>query len=131
MTGLSGSNTIANSTITLNSATNGIGSTGNGVGQGGGIFRDARALALRSTIVAQNVATGFGHDVLDSGGGVTAGFNLIGNGEFSGVTAAGNNQVGTSGAPIDPELGPLQDNGGPTPTRMPNADSPLCSGRSV
>lgn len=32
--------------------------------------------------------------------------------------------VGTSGAPLDPRLGPLVANGGPTPTHMPLAETP-------
>src|SRR5438270_8966073 len=35
------------------------------------------------------------------------------------------NQVGTAAAPLDPRLGPLQDNGGPTATRLPLPGSPL------
>jgi hypothetical protein len=51
--------------------------------------------------------------------------NLIGDG--SGMTIVknrGGNLVGTSSAPINPELGPLQYNGGPTQTMALLADSP-------
>jgi hypothetical protein len=43
--------------------------------------------------------------------------NLVGDGTGSNLSAGVNgNQVGTSASPINPLLGPLQDNGGPTPT---------------
>jgi hypothetical protein len=56
----------------------------------------------------------------------TSAFNLIGDG--TGLTGISNgvagNQVGTDAQPINPELGPLQDNGGPTFTMAPLANSP-------
>ena len=124
MTGSSGSNVVVSSTITLNSVTVGIGLSGNGAGEGGGINRDATGLALFSTIVAQNTATGVGQDIRN--GNPTAGsFNLIGDGDFSGiVNGANNNQTGTSGSPLDPKLGPLQNNGGPTKTHALLSASP-------
>ena len=48
--------------------------------------------------------------------------DLVGDGSGSNV-GAGANQVGTSASPIDPHLGPLQNNGGPTLTMMPLANS--------
>lgn len=123
-TGFSGSNLVVNSTITLNAVTIGIGSTGNGVGAGGGIFREATPVILQSTIVAQNTATGLGQDIRNSNP-TTGSFNLIGDGDFSGVVnGANNNQAGTSGSPLDPKLGPLQNNGGPTKTHALLATSP-------
>ena len=66
-------------------------------------------LTLGNTIVANNVGP-------DATGTVNSlGYNLIGNaGSSSGFTAT--DLVGTSEAPIDPMLAPLQANGGPTPT---------------
>jgi hypothetical protein len=54
-------------------------------------------------------------------------FNLVGDG--TGLTGMSNNDangnmVGTAQAPIDPRLGPLQDNGGPTKTYALLAGSP-------
>ena len=52
-------------------------------------------------------------------------FNLIGNN--SGVTimpAQSSDQIGTPGSPINPLLGPLQNNGGPTLTRAILSGSP-------
>jgi hypothetical protein len=52
---------------------------------------------------------------------VDAGFNLEDDAAAScGFTAANHDLVG-----VDPELGPLQDNGGPTETMEPAADSPV------
>jgi CSLREA domain-containing protein len=54
-------------------------------------------------------------------------FNLIGVGSGqTGLTPFANgNLIGTASAPIDPELGPLQDNGGPTLTMAPLPSSPV------
>jgi hypothetical protein len=88
-------------------------------GAGGGLWvGGTRALAtLTSTLVAGNTAATAGPDVR---GPVlaTSAYNLIGDGSgASGLTDRVNgNQVGTAASPIDPRLGPLQDNGGPTPT---------------
>jgi hypothetical protein len=54
------------------------------------------------------------------------GYNLIGDGTGSTGFTNGINgdQVGTSGSPINAKLGPLQDNGGPTPTMSLLSGSP-------
>jgi hypothetical protein len=88
-------------------------------GAGGGLWvGTTRVLAtLTSTLVAGNTAATAGPDV--SGPFLpTSAYNLIGDGSgASGLTDGINgNQVGTAASPIDPLLGPLQDNGGPTPT---------------
>jgi hypothetical protein len=55
----------------------------------------------------------------------TGGDNLIGDGRGSGLTSNEfGDQVGAADAPIDPRLGPLQDNGGPTPTHALLPGSP-------
>jgi hypothetical protein len=95
--------------------------TGNAAEEGGGLFilvlgMHAPATAtLRNTIVAGNSNNNTSDDIrgaLDP----TSAFNLIGDGSaLSGISAGVNgNQVGTHAAPIDPKLGSLQDNGGPT-----------------
>ena len=101
-----GTMTIADSTVNGNSAI---------TGEGGGIW-DLNAVysvtQLRNTIVAGNSgqsAPDFSMNL------VSLGHNLIGDG------AGGNGYdesdlVGTSNSPIDPLLGPLEDNGGPTYT---------------
>jgi predicted outer membrane repeat protein len=112
---------ITFSTITGNSAFFGL-ATGGGLEVGGS------GLSLGDSVIAGNTfdagISGTGPDV---GGTVNStGFNFIGNG--SGVTLSGStagNQVGTTAAPLNPLLGPLQGNGGPTQTRQPLAGSPL------
>jgi hypothetical protein len=106
-----------------------VGSTvaGNGTdGSGGGLWVGARTpMTLTNTLVAGNTAVTGGADVF---GPLlpTSAFNLIGNGDGSTglVNGALGNQVGTTAAPIDPRLGPLEDNGGPTPTMALLSGSP-------
>jgi hypothetical protein len=107
--------TLTNCTLANNSAL---------AGSGGGIWNAAGGtLNLTNTIVAENTATGSGPDV--SGEVNTADHNLIGDGSgMSIVTDLGGNLVGTGAAPIDPRLGPLQNNGGPTQTLALLAGSP-------
>ena len=85
----------------------------------GGIVNSG-TLSLKNTIVAGNSPS----DV--SGAFTSQTCNLIGNGTGStGLTNGVNgDKVGTAGSPIDPLLGPLQDNGGPTQTMALLAGSP-------
>src|SRR5262249_30093440 len=54
------------------------------------------------------------------------GHNFIGDGTGGNlVNGSDGDQVGTASAPLDSELGPLQDNGGPTLTQLPLTGSPL------
>src|SRR5206468_1734632 len=83
------------------------------IGQGGGIFDDpvrsnAPHTQVNNSIVAGNLA-----DQPDiSGSFVSAGYNIIGDATGGSGFSETTDQVGTSAAPIDPKLGPLQDNGG-------------------
>ena len=101
--------TITNSTITANSASN--------AGQsGGGILNlSAGTIKLKSTILAKNSAP-TGPDIASNSTVPSQGYNLIGNNAGATITAATGDQIGTPAAPVDPLLGPLQDNGGPTKT---------------
>ena len=80
---------------------------------------------VRNTIIAGNDSAA--HDV--AGTFVSGGYNLIGNGEsissstVAGFTATGD-QVGIGASPIDPLLGPLQNNGGATQTHALLPGSP-------
>jgi hypothetical protein len=125
--------TISNSTLSGNAASNEGGAIYNfptttlsiisstlaensaGV-QGGGIFTptdSVTTVTLDNTIIARNTGGSNSDDV--DGVFASQGYNLIGNGDnASGFGAS--DQVGTSGAPLDPGLSPLQDNGGPTVT---------------
>jgi hypothetical protein len=78
---------------------------------GGGIRLTRSELNLRNTIVAGNEAT-FEPDI--AGSVTSLGHNLIG--RMSSFATAAGDQIGTLAAPLDPKLGPLQDNGGPTRT---------------
>jgi hypothetical protein len=71
---------------------------------------------IKNTIVAANVSGFGGPDV--SGTLNSQGHNLIGNGT-GGSGFADSDMVGTSADPIDPQLEPLGDYGGPTPTMRP------------
>jgi hypothetical protein len=96
-------------------------------GAGGGLWVSATrtSATLTSTLVAGNTAATAGPDV--SGPVLaTSAYDLIGDGSgASGLTDGVNgNQVGTAASPHDPRLGPLQNNGGPTPTMALLAGSP-------
>jgi hypothetical protein len=114
-------------------ATSSGGNGGNG-GNGGGIFAAGNPPVLRNTLTAANSAgtagaagsgyiavgiagaPGSGPDL--AGGFSSQGHNLVG--QLTGSTGFTINQnadlIGYSGAPVAPALGPLQNNGGPTPT---------------
>jgi CSLREA domain-containing protein len=114
--GPGGTATIDSSTIAGNSANRGA----------GGIYNPGSVVA-RNTIIAKNAINsgGTGNTPDFSGTLTSQGFNLIGNGFGATITPAqSTDQVGTSASPIDPLLGPLQDNGGPTFTAALLSGSP-------
>jgi CSLREA domain-containing protein len=95
--------------------------SGNMAGDGGGVAVTSGSVQLANTIVALNAAA----DGPDCQGPVgSLGFNLLGNATACDPTAAEGDLVGSGASPIDPLLGPLQDNGGPTPTRALLLGSP-------
>jgi hypothetical protein len=55
---------------------------------------------------------------------VSSGYNILGNNADAGINAQPTDQIGTPGAPIDPLLGTLADNGGPTLTLALQPGSP-------
>jgi predicted outer membrane repeat protein len=104
-----------------------VGNSANG--PGGGLFVDTadpnvtNKLVLRDTIVAGNTfsATAGAPVVPSDVAGPVDPFsisNLIGDGTgLTGISnGTGGNQIGTDAAPINPGVGPLQNNGGPTLT---------------
>jgi hypothetical protein len=141
-----GTLTVTNSTLSGNSASYYGGGIYNGVSRqvtltnvtltanranrdGGGLFVDGGSSdgpLLHNTLIAGNFRTDTTrndiHGRLNPGGD----YNLIGDG--TGMTGLSNgvngNQIGSAGAPIDPLLGPLQDNGGPTLTHALLSGSP-------
>jgi CSLREA domain-containing protein len=117
---------LTNSTVARNSAT----------GAGGGIRQgDLEAfIELSNTLVARNSAP-TGPDVLAASEfSILASFSLIGNGSGSGITNTNGNQVGNvppNSSPIDPRLGALADNGGPTRTHALQLGSPAIDAAST
>ena len=111
---------IVQSTLSMNTAH-----------EGGGIFLTRVPITVSHTIIANNTAvTGtdiFIYDINKVGAG---NYNLIGSNETIesyfpvGLPNADNNYVGSSDVPLDPQLGPLADNGGSSLTHLPLAGSP-------
>jgi hypothetical protein len=94
---------------------------------GGGLFHNAGGtFHVRNTIVALNLVDsgGTGPDVF--GAFTSQGHTLIGDGTGgTGFTKGVNGDIiSNSLNPIDPKLGPLAKNGGPTKTHAPLAGSP-------
>jgi predicted outer membrane repeat protein len=89
----------------------------------GGIHNTAGATTatVRNTILAANTALGNGDC---SGIFISGGYNLIGAANGSTGWTGLADQVGSTNAPIDALLGPLQNNGGSTPTMAPLPSSP-------
>jgi hypothetical protein len=115
---LSGVLELTSVTITLNTSLN----HSSGLGGGGGVYLESvQAFRIRNSIVAGNAAAVGGPDV--DGDVVSLGYNLIGQtNDSTGWVAT--DLTGTSANPLDPGLGPLQDNGGPTMTHALLAGSP-------
>jgi hypothetical protein len=97
---------------------------------GGGILVGTDASYHGYLIIGQTIVAG--NDASDSSVGpdvngpveISRGGNFIGNGDFSSGWGD-SDRVGTTDAPLDPLLGPLQDNGGPTLTHAPLPGSPI------
>lgn len=143
----SGSLTLENTTITGNAAGDGISGAESEGGSGGGIFvlSNTTIARLENSLIAGNERgvgesggnpdNGTGPDIFTPTPPISQrGVNLIGSNE--GVTAIFSSPenpgdpnvhghlVGTMESPLDPRLGPLQDNGGPTLTHLPLIGSP-------
>ena len=128
--------TFLNSTIANNIAD----ADANGIGEGGGIFSGndtgffRSTVTIRNTIIAGNIdaspVTGTNHPDV-SGTFIDQGNNLIEKSDGStGFTVS--TLVGTNANPIDPRLGPLQNNGSSTQTHALLPGSPaLDAGISV
>lgn len=128
-----------------------LGSGGQG-GDGGGVLNDTTStnVTVRNTLIALNLVNtggaggtniilpnseitgqvgnsgtdGIGFDI--AGDFTSQGFNLIGvgDGSLGFVNGMNADQVGSIANPINPLIGPLQMNGGPTPTHALLSDSP-------
>jgi hypothetical protein len=118
------STTIADSTIAGNVTQ----------AQGGGVAVTSAAFTLNNSVVAGNLSNNangmnFQGTAPDIAAAVTTGngdFIGIGDTNLTGITTGSHgNHIGTTAAPLFALLGPLQSNGGPTPTEAPLAGSPL------
>jgi predicted outer membrane repeat protein len=143
-----GTLTVSNSTLSGNSATGdfsygggiytesgtrpvtltNVTLTANRANTGGGLRVDFGSPVLHNTLIGGNFrgATGTTRDDVSGTLNPSGDYNLIGDG--TGMIGLSNgvngNLVGSATAPIDPLLGPLQDNGGPTKTHALLAGSP-------
>jgi MYXO-CTERM domain-containing protein len=137
-----GSVTIVNSTLSGNSAQGGAPSAG---GEGGGLFAAAGTVTLTSVTVAFNGASDSGGGIFDDAAMVTLGNTILARSTPNDCASAadqvisgGTNLVQTVGSctgfsamppnkdvlGFDPNLGPLQDNGGPSFTHAITRSSP-------
>lgn len=113
-----GTATITNSTISGNS-------TSPGGGFGGGIWDFNSTARIGNTIIAKNIGDRNPLDGPDVYGNFTSlGYNLIGISNGSTGFGVAGDIVGTTASPVDPKLGPLANNGGPTQTQALLPGSP-------
>lgn len=135
-----------NATMTLTNTTVSGNSTGSGPSMGGGIFSRVSATLINCTVTKNVSPNGFGNGVTGDQGVYTVantiiagngpsgngpdlknvlftpptydslGHNLIGNAEGVSSFNVSGDQTGNTASPLDPHLGPLADNGGPTLT---------------
>ena len=124
--GTSGGSGVKNvGNATLNGCTI-IGNTQGGGSNVGAGVANSGTVHVRNTVIAGNsIIVGPPDDV--AGNFLSDGFNFIGVTDGStGFGATGSHdQTGTKAGPIDPRLSALRDNGGPTKTMAPTANSTL------
>ncbi len=121
--GSTGNVTLTNVTISNNTADY----DNNGAGAGGGFAQSVSAVTLRNTLVAGNFnSTSVVRDDISGAAVASSAYNLIGDGTGSSglVNGVNNNQVGSGASPINPLLGALANNGGPTETHALLGGSP-------
>jgi hypothetical protein len=105
--------TIVNSTIANNTA----------LANGGGVYRTGvNPFTVVNTIIAGNSATTSGPDAF--GAYTSLGYNLVGKTDGSTGFTEPTDLTGTIATPLDPLLGPLANNGGPTFTHILLSSSP-------
>jgi hypothetical protein len=140
-----GTSELTNSTVAFNTAQASLGGAGGmgsppgspgtgGPGQGGGVSNAGGAVNALNTLVGDNSA-GSAPDF--SGNFASASHNFLADGTGSNlVNGVNGNLVGSHDLPINPRLGPLTNNGGPTFTHAllagssaidagDNADAPM------
>ena len=108
--------TVNNSTIAGNTAA---------VKGGGLLVETALFIGVSPKVTNSIIAGNTAPAGPDCGGAIDSSYNLIGKGtDCAGPSAANHDKVGTAASPLDPKLGPLAGNGGPTPTLALLAGSP-------
>jgi hypothetical protein len=116
-----GTATLNNVTVTRNTAD----SDANGSGDGGGISRTSGTFTVMNTLIGGNFDKSAGTKHPDcSGTLVSQGYNLVGNNTGCNLPPTTGDLIGIQSNPIDPLLGPLQNNGGPTLTHALHPGSP-------
>ena len=128
--------TLINATISANTAAF---ETGSDTGQGGGVYNDPNGVvaSVNSTIVGNSAKVAGGNLFNGQNGSLRltntivavsgAGANCVGTITSGGYNLASDASCGLSAAGdliADPRLGPLANNGGPTPTHAVLSDSP-------
>jgi hypothetical protein len=100
---------------------------GNFSALGAGVYNSFSTVTTNGTIIAQNFVSPANHAARDWGGSAAAAgssYNLIGDPTNSGlVNGTNHNLAGTAANPLNPLLGPLANNGGPTQTMALQAGS--------
>ncbi|MDQ3704986.1 MAG: Ig-like domain-containing protein [Chloroflexota bacterium] len=107
-----GTLTVSNSTLSGNSVTD------VDYGKGGGISSNGGSVTLKNTIVANSPSGGSCYGTITNGG-----YNLDSDGSC-GFGTTNYSLSGTTATPLDPQLGSLANNGGPTLTHALLAGSP-------
>lgn len=129
-----GDGMLLNVTLTGGLARGGFHNTGSPAGTpggagGGGIYVSPSSFTeCGNTIFAGNAVDAAGIAIATDAFGflVSGGRNLVGVADANSAGwMAGSDFLGIAGDPLDPRLGPLRDNGGPTPTRLPGPTSPV------
>ena len=111
---------VRHSTITGNRSDADNNSTGNGGGVA--VISAFSHATIDHTVVAGNLRSVSTRS--DIFGSLAARYSLIGDNTGATITDNGGNQIGTGATPINPLLGPLADNGGPTMTHKLLSGSP-------
>lgn len=126
---------LSMSTITDNQASGGGAGGASGLGAfaggdgsdgfGGGINSLGNdPFLIDNSILAANRAVGGSPDLVTGAVTLNIEYSILGDGDGLAINSSISNQIGTGLSPIDPKLGPLSANGGPTETHALLRDSP-------
>ncbi|MGE0641146.1 MAG: choice-of-anchor Q domain-containing protein [Thermoanaerobaculia bacterium] len=115
-----GTTRLRNVTVTANTAN----------GNGGGIARSSGTIRTRNSLFSGNAGAGSNDDCFTAAmpGIVSEGHNLLRVNNGCDSSFSGTDLEGTIGTPLEPLLGVLDDNGGPTRTHALGSSSPAIDG---